>query len=506
MKVKIFGAALTAIVLFSINQGLAQSYAESAMQFSRSTPGGSARIQAIGGSQIALGGDYSSALSNPAGLGLYNKSEITFSPGFSSLTTKADYLGDRVSDVKTKLVIPGLSFVFNFPREDGDFLGGSLAISFTRINDFNQSISYRGRNEDNSIIDSFLDKANGDDISQFDEGEYNYNTATGLGYYNYLIGPQSILNPPGSNSEYFTDVKGIPLQRENIQTTGASNQWSFSYGANLKDKLFLGAGLGLTTMRYRSSKIYDEDFADDEYFNGLTLEENLNIQGSGVNLTLGIMGRPVDFIQIGASYKTPTVYQLSETYDASMSSSWKNDLDYYGDGEKILADEYAETDIVKSDYVLVVPSKLSTGVAFISKYGFITGDLEFTNIGGARYSSAVDGVSFSDNNSEIKSNYKRVLNYRFGAEFRYNVFRARAGYGVQANTYSSTFRNNNSNTDNNEIRSVSGGVGIRAKKFFVDFTLVFSEGNNLYFPYSGAPAVTLTNSLTKGIITAGFNF
>ncbi len=57
----------------------AQDFVDNALLFSRTQPGGSARIQALGGTQISLGGDYSSALSNPAGLGMYNKSEVTFS-------------------------------------------------------------------------------------------------------------------------------------------------------------------------------------------------------------------------------------------------------------------------------------------------------------------------------------------------------------------------------------------------------------------------------------------
>ena len=117
MKSKIAGVALVTLLLSFGYKLQAQSYAESAGVFSRVTPGGSARIQAMGGSQIALGGDYSSSLSNPAGLGMYNRSEITLSPGFYSFKTNTNYFGHNDSEYKNNLNINGFSAVFNGTRK-----------------------------------------------------------------------------------------------------------------------------------------------------------------------------------------------------------------------------------------------------------------------------------------------------------------------------------------------------------------------------------------------------
>ncbi|HEU5290319.1 MAG TPA: long-chain fatty acid transporter, partial [Cyclobacteriaceae bacterium] len=88
---------LCAILVSAGFSGRAQGFVENALLFSRTKPGGSARIQAMGGAQIALGGDFSSALSNPAGLGMYNRSEITFSPGLNFYNTDAEHLGTNSS-------------------------------------------------------------------------------------------------------------------------------------------------------------------------------------------------------------------------------------------------------------------------------------------------------------------------------------------------------------------------------------------------------------------------
>jgi len=500
MKSNFAGGVLVVMLLSFGYRIQAQSYAESAGNFSRVTPGGSARIQAMGGSQIALGGDYSSSLSNPAGLGMYNRSEITLSLGFYSLKTNTNYFGHNDSENKTNLNIPGFSAVFNSTKRCGEckgFLAGSVGVTFSRVNDFNQSFVYSGHNNKNSIIDSFTGAANsnGYDTAQFAYGGDQFNTIAGLGYNNYLFSyyPAGGGYPAG----YYSNLKSdsYPDQHENVQLKGATNQWNISYGANINDMFFFGAGLGISSLNYKSSKVFEEDYTTDPYVKNFVTTENLSIKGSGANFTLGTIVRPVSFLQVGLSYTTPTLYQISESWSADMSSTWTNASD----------NGYQYTDIIKSDYSLVTPSKLSAGVAFISKYGLITGDIETMNFSGARYSTTTTGVSYSDSNDEIKSIYRRVLNYRLGFEGRYSIFRLRGGYNLQANTYKSEF------DVDNTIQSISGGVGIKTKKFSVDFALVSSKSKGIYSPYtmqnaSESPSVALTNNLTRGIFTFGFTF
>src|SRR3989337_2639753 len=151
MIVKHLRIYLTAIVLLNFLDANAQDYTETALLFSRNKPAGSARILGIGGSQTALGGDYSSALSNPAGLGMFNRSEFTFSLGLSDHNTSANYLGTHTDDNRSVFNIPGISYVWNIPKQNDDsFFGGSLGISLSRVNDFNRSTLYSGDNDDNS--------------------------------------------------------------------------------------------------------------------------------------------------------------------------------------------------------------------------------------------------------------------------------------------------------------------------------------------------------------------
>jgi hypothetical protein len=186
-----------------------------------------------------------------------------------------------------------------------------------------------------------------------------------------------------------------------------------------------------------------------------------------------------------------------------MRTRW-NSYDYF-DGENFvtLNNEMASTDVIISEYNLTTPMKLSGGLALLSKFGFISGDIEMTNPAKARYSSDIDGISFSGENSSIKSIYKATVNYRLGAEFRYKIFRLRGGYNVQSNSFES------SNLDN-KITSISGGAGVKLNKFYIDFALISRKADNFYSPYTlsdgSEPIVGIKNKSTLGMITFGFTF
>src|SRR5882762_6442336 len=176
---KFAGLVLVGYVLFNSFAAEAQSYAESALIFSRIRPGGSARIQALGGTQVSLGGDYSSAYSNPAGLGMYNRSEVTLTPAYNTAQTSSDYLGNSMSSSQSKFIIPGISLVFHSDKSKGALLSGTFGITYNRTNDFNRTFEYSGQNSANSIIDYFIADASGYDAHQFDSPGPNDNPPAG---------------------------------------------------------------------------------------------------------------------------------------------------------------------------------------------------------------------------------------------------------------------------------------------------------------------------------------
>ena len=509
MKKKIV-IAIMGFVLLGVTEMFAQipTYSEEALLFSRIQPGGSARIRGMGGVQNSLGGDVSSAYYNPAGLGMYNHSDFSITPGYSINNSSSSYLGNNSADSKTSLIIPNLGIAFQSKKNGNKgLLAGTFGINFNRTNSFNNTFSYQGTNNDNSIIDYFINNANGTGVSQFDSNNppgYNRNTPTGLAYNNYLIGPQNILSPSAPADQYFTDVSGIPLQAETVKTTGAQNQWSFSYGVNFLDKIFVGAGLGLTSFRYKSESTYTETFNDPtQPMSRMQLDETLSLSGSGINATIGAIVRPVDQFQFGLSIATPTGYLITDNYNATMNTSWKNNFEYVP-GTK-LGNESDNTDVVTSNYNISTPWRFSGGLTyFFGKKGFISADAEWLNYGNAKFSSST-GDDWSADNKKIKGLYQSTLNIRVGGEYRYNNYRFRAGYSIMPDPFQTQ-----QNGIDRSLSSFSGGLGYRVSNFYVDFAAVFGQGSSSYRPYtvnsSTSPLAILNNKATSFIFTIGFPF
>ena len=257
---------LLAIILLAPTLLSAQYY-QDAIRFSNTTPLGSARIQALGGSSVALGADPSSIVTNPAGLGLYNRSEFTITPAFNYTLSRTDLNGTRTTDELPKWSLDQISGVLSQSREGiGGWLGGAWGISVQKINDFNSSYTYNGTNNTSSIIDYFVESAWGAPTTQFPAPSDAFDL-TSLAYYNYLIGPWTVVDSTYANDEYFSDVTFLGSsflrptlqQHETVTTKGSQYQINFGYGGNFADVLYLGFNVGLTTLQYKSIKTYRED-------------------------------------------------------------------------------------------------------------------------------------------------------------------------------------------------------------------------------------------------------
>lgn len=503
----------------------AQDFIDNALMFSRSRPSGSARVQALGGTQVSLGGDYSSAFSNPAGLGMYNRSEFTLSPGVTTNNFSSTYLGVKTDASKSMINIPGLSLVYHHEsgKEKG-FLGGSFGLSLTRTNDLNRKFRYKGTNDENSIVDYFIDDAYGVDPEtmlwrQNSNPGDNFFSLTGLAYNTFLIEDflengeyayRSVLSPLPAEPGFPAEIRTID-QEEISESKGSQNQWSISYGANFNDNLFIGAGLGVTSIRYKLTQLFRESNfrysvdADYDPIDNFQTDENYDIRGSGVNLTVGAIFRPVDFLQVGASLVTPTFYRITDTYTARIESEWN----YFGDpdnpsfpDQRDVSEHFEDIPLI-SEYNFSTPLRVTTGATFISKFGFISADVEFVNYAKAKYDSDID-EDFDSENQGVKAEYQPVVNYRVGAEYRYQIFRVRGGFNYMADPYRQT-----SNVDRS-IKSFSGGLGVRTKTFFADVGAVFSSTETTRSPYFSSigldPVALQKFKTTNFILTLGFTF
>ena len=171
------GCILTFSNSFSQYVPGALGYHEQALMFSNYNYTGSARMQGLGNAQVSLGGDISSALSNPAGLGFYNRSEVSITPSYNITSAESGYLSNTNRSDLGSFNIDNFGAVFNKTKDDvipGKWRGGSFAITYAKVNEFNSEIAYSGSNQNNDILDFYIQDANRQDVEA--------NQLTGVSY------------------------------------------------------------------------------------------------------------------------------------------------------------------------------------------------------------------------------------------------------------------------------------------------------------------------------------
>ena len=495
------------IVLSAITLGTSKAqigYYEDALRFSQFRSSGSARIIGLGGAQMSLGGDISNIHTNPAGLGFFRRSEFSFTPSFGTWVTESNYLGQIQEERTGNFAIPNLSLVISNPKgplTTGAFRAGSFGISFNRSNNFNSQFGYFSDFEgETSIIDFFLQQANGKTESEVE----NFGL-TGLAYNTYLINPiteDEEGNPINNPTSYDSFVLGFPFQDETVTTEGRTSQTTVSYGANFYNKFFVGGGLALTSVNYTSRKNYREEFFD-EPLRTSTIDEFLNANGFGANINLGIIYKPIDQLNLGVNFQSPTWYRFDERYEARMVNEFDN---YFYPPENLtLRTQEASTPIVIGTYNLNTPLRLSGGATlFIGKHGFITADIDYLDYSASRVNSR--DFNPTRDNQEIRRLFGTTFNYRAGAEFRFDIWRIRGGYSY----YGDPFVNS---AFDRSTQQFSGGIGARLKKMYIDFALSASYFDQLYNSYpiidggvNFGPFTEIRHKMTTGSLTVGFNF
>ncbi|RFP66182.1 hypothetical protein D0N36_05555 [Hymenobacter lapidiphilus] len=152
MKTLKYGLAVA--LLGTAGHAFAQ-YQPDALRFSQSQPVGTARTLGIGGASVAVGGDFGGVSVNPAGLGMFQRSEFSFSPGFSLLSSDASAFGSTSNNSRSNLNVASAGLVLARRRPDGDgsaWRAGSFGLGITRTASYNQLFRYSGRPEFNQDI------------------------------------------------------------------------------------------------------------------------------------------------------------------------------------------------------------------------------------------------------------------------------------------------------------------------------------------------------------------
>ena len=474
------------VFIVSTISATAQSTSE-AYNLSNLSVQGTARSIGFGGALGSVGGDFSSISVNPAGLGVYRSSELTFTPSLKVNGSSTDFLGNTSTDNMTRGTVNNFGLVLtNAPKgkryEHRNWKSVSFAFGMNRVADFNRTYNYSGTNTTSSATQ----------VMEADAKKYGHDTIPGtigyLGYNTYLL---------DDNLQSIVPFKGGINQANSVQEYGGINEYLLSLGGNYKEKLLLGISVGIPTVNYQRNTDYSEttlatNTTNPGNFQSFEYGTSNTVNGAGVNVKIGAIYKITDYLRIGASLHTPTWYNLNDHTDYFINSKVNGNTYGLSSGDSQPAYDF--------NYSFTTPVKGVLSATFILKnLGFLTADYEYVDYSTMRYQypDGYDynyGMSFQQEqramNDSIKANFGAASNIRVGAEIKLNhFFMVRGGFGYYGNPYSTA----NMSTQRIDI---SGGLGFRARHFFADFAVV----NSMYTIYEQAysqPDYTYVSSGTQ---------
>ena len=455
------------LLLFIIVINTSKSYAQylsDALKFSQLQNSSTARFDALGGYKSSLGGDINSLYGNPAGLGMFTKSEFSITPSLKLRNNDVTLSNHDNSNKSSNIDLNNAGAVFHLVNnKSGDLKKGLISLNFgigyQKKNAFRNDFLYKVTTNANGLGDFFAETATA-------ENKIPSNLTSNV---NYAAYESFLINPSVSNQTKYNAITSTnSLQNQSVDRTGGSSNVDLSVGANLSNTLFVGLNVGLSSFRYSSIEKTNElglfinnkvnyDY-DVDYF------RNFDTEGSGVNFKLGMILRPASALRIGLSLESPTWFNVADNYSEQLN----NNIDAVNSGE----------DYYPFDYSLQTPAKLNAGISyFFGNKGFISADVGFVDYSTIKFTSSDNPTNFNTKTG-IAQNYKNIINYSLGTEFKIVPdFSLRLGYQSLGNPYKKL-----SDRDF-EVKSYSAGFGYRFGAYYIDMALINSSNTLFYSNY-----------------------
>ncbi len=536
MKRNILIAAIAATPMLLSAQSAAEAY-----QMSQPDMKGTARFMGMAGAFGALGGDLSTLNQNPAGIGVYRSSEVGITFDIDMQSTKTSAPGASVSDDQTKVYCNNFGYVGTTMLSSEVMPVFSWGASFSRVQSFDRV--YRGKipTLNASLSNNIAASTNNARLTQADlqyvPGSFDpYIDPIGPSYYApwlSILAYDAYAIVPTADGDSFNGIVMQPgasgdasfVNRER----GYVDEYSINFGGNIMNTVYWGLGFGITDIDYKSETYYDEAWsgativsADERgtetgnaYYG---LENFLHNYGTGFNMKLGVIVKPINELRLGLAVHTPTWYSMTSNYYAAMDFDYSSGLRGYSETN----DGY----IYSEEYNYRTPWRLIASAAgVIGGRGIISVDYEYVDYSSMSYSN--DWDEYDDFNSDIERYYKGMNIVRIGGEYRVTPqFSVRAGYSYQSSPvearvadgdeYVYTAGTRPSYTFDKTTQYITCGLGYRYKGFYADMAYVHKNRESTYHAFSStmdgsviidrSPEVSLKDNNNSLVFSVGYKF
>ena len=481
---------------------------------------GTSRFVSMGGAMGALGADISAISSNPAGIALISKNDVSLTAGASWLSNNsARGFADR-----TFAQFNQFGAVASF-RLGGSVNNINLAFNYQKKIDYNNS--FRGSTH---TAASWSDQLNGlaDEAWKYKgliyEMPSDYDISM-YGFADYVL----LFGEAGDPIKKYSG----DMNETWVVTRGSLSSYEINLSTNIKNRFFLGLTIGVDDVDFSREVEYNEerkslkgDFQDFLYNN---LQR---VSGNGYNVKLGAIVRPFENnpFRVGLTVETPTWYDLKYIDDPRLTTHYEvldetiiYDSQYLYD---YYLNDYADGYVNYMEYKLNTPWKIRTQIGSTVGKIFAFGmEYEYARYSGTTmrlpqyYGGSTYDMDFKNATYDI---LKPQHTFRAGLEFKpLNSLSLRIGY----NFISSTTREGAywdpamSNTtlayptgldymNLSDVNIITAGVGYRYKWLYADLAYKCRKQTGDYFPFnpewSGMPASSclIPVDLTKHTLTA----
>ena len=515
-----------------------------AFRLSENELNGTARFVGMGGAMGALGADISVMGTNPAGIGLFRGHDLSTSFSFNSTQVKSDFNGTSMKEKKNQMSFDQIGFVYSTKIGNKTALRYfNFGFNYHKSNNLNKLFSVGGLLDGLSQTNQIANMIGGavSDIGEIDN-IYNY----GVKGHEKLPNPY---DPVNSNYPYL-GVMGVRTELVAVgdnntlkgwngdgnyyhsREEGGIQQYDFNVSFNVQDKMFFGLTLGVYDVDYRRTTHYSEDIFDQNpefqqpHIGYYELNNTFRTSGTGTNLKLGAIFRPIDdsAFRFGVAIHTPTWYRLTDIYNSNvyseMSYQVKNEA-----GEVVTKDFNANELIsdyvggeVLQDYRLTTPWKFNVNLGTVFGGIMAVGaEYEYTDYSSAKLYYS-DGYEMSNQNQYLSEDLKGVHTLRLGMETKLtSCFSVRAGYNFSSQAFKETAYKalnwNDMRTDteyNNKFsqNTVTVGLGYRGRLFYADFAYKYNLYKSDFYSFSdiNLQAAKLTNERHQALVTVGIHF
>ena len=485
---------LFAVMAMMATQASAQLDTYIGAQLTTEDLNGTARYVGMGGAMEALGADISVIGTNPAGLGLFRRSQVSGSFG---LVSQSD--GKSFQDgSKTSASFDQLGLVYTSRMGPHSYV--NFGFNYHKSRNFNHVLSAAAK----AVNGSSQNRQTC--IKGVDGVLYEYLGMTQLDDLMLDV----IENKDGSLSYY--DATDYQFDRAQ---TGYIGEYDFCLSGNINNRVYLGLTVGVKDVHYNSYTEYGDNLlSSDPGASYLGIIDDHRITGQGFDVKAGIIVRPIDEspFRFGVSVSTPTFYKL-ETENVTSLCDKYGEFSYCELSAKFRFNTPWRFGLSLCN---TVGNYLALGASY--EYAdYSTNDMRTITDSGYDW----DGYYYENSSSDkvmkrhTEKTLRGVSTLKLGAEYKIDQnIAVRLGYnyvspmyrenGVRDQMLASPGTYLASTTDYTnwkDTHRITAGVGFTFDQFRLDLAYQYSMRKGDFYPYMNGAQATFIDDVTMEAVT-----